>query len=161
MPRISVFREFCGQLHAHLTCTSPQVNLLEGFTIVTSHRLPVVMSNRKRSRFDQTDSAGADSRRSRFDRRSRSPAERDAASNRRSRSPQGDATNGSASKSSAASSAAAAAAAAAAKINAQLQAKKAAGQLTPTPVRPVRMDPGHISAINRLTFTGSKNCFVC
>jgi hypothetical protein len=81
---------------------------------------------RKRSRFDQTEEAP---RPSRFDRRSRSPAERTPDSTHRVRSPAGHG------KSPAASDAAAAAAAAAAKINAQLQAKRAQQHVDVPPIR--------------------------
>lgn len=93
---------------------------------------------RKRSRFDQGETA--DPRRSRFDRRSRSPNARDSGDGgRRERSPVGRSTESPALDAEKQSSAASAAAAAAARINAQLQAKKAAGALTPTPVKPVSL----------------------
>ncbi|KAJ5647204.1 hypothetical protein N7490_003576 [Penicillium lividum] len=88
----------------------------------------------KRSRFDQTE---AEPRRSRFDRRSRSPSARQSEStrtrsplSREARSPAGD---GAAKP--AVADPAAAAAAAAAKINAQLQAKKGIQHVDVPPIR--------------------------
>lgn len=86
---------------------------------------------RKRSRFDQTE---ADPRRSRFDRRSRSPSNR-ASEVRRSRSP--IARNSGSPAASALQDPAAAAAAAAAKINAQIQAKKGIHHVDVPPIRSV------------------------
>ncbi|GAB7355028.1 hypothetical protein MBLNU459_g5629t1 [Dothideomycetes sp. NU459] len=84
---------------------------------------------RKRSRFDQTE---ADPRRSRFDRRSRSPSNRDSEP-RRSRSPVVRSTE---SPSNAEKrDPAAAAAAAAAKINAQIQARKGIQHVDVPPIR--------------------------
>ncbi|KAJ5368321.1 uncharacterized protein N7496_008081 [Penicillium cataractarum] len=87
----------------------------------------------KRSRFDQTD---PEPRRSRFDRRSRSPSARQSESTRTrsplSREPRSPAGDGSAK---AALDPAAAAAAAAAKINAQLQAKKGIQHVDVPPIR--------------------------
>lgn len=86
---------------------------------------------RKRSRFDQTE---ADPRRSRFDRRSRSPSNRDDEP-RRSRSPVVHSTE---SPSTAERrDPAAAAAAAAAKINAQIQARKGIQHVDVPPIRAV------------------------
>ncbi|PNS14034.1 hypothetical protein CAC42_6547 [Sphaceloma murrayae] len=99
---------------------------------------------RKRSRFDQTEPATADPRRSRFDRRSRSPAIKDSDKTRRSRSPAQrteSPADGAKKTGPGASAAAAAAAAMAAKINAQLEQKKAAGLISTAPVKPVLKSP--------------------
>ncbi|PCG89215.1 K Homology domain, type 1 [Penicillium occitanis (nom. inval.)] len=89
----------------------------------------------KRSRFDQTE---PEPRRSRFDRRSRSPASRHSDSTRQrsplSREPRSPGADASA-RSSAAPDPTAAAAAAAAKINAQLQAKKGIQHVDVPPIR--------------------------
>lgn len=87
---------------------------------------------RKRSRFDQTE---ADPRRSRFDRRSRSPSNRDSEA-RRSRSPLAPPHSGSPA-STEHKDPAAAAAAAAAKINAQIQARKGIQHVDVPPIRSV------------------------
>jgi hypothetical protein len=84
---------------------------------------------RKRSRFDQTES---DARPSRFDRRSRSPKNRNSEPRQRTRSPV-SATNSPAPR-----DPAAAAAAAAAKINAQIQARKGVQHIDVPPIRSVR-----------------------
>ncbi|KAI4753992.1 hypothetical protein E4T52_13868 [Aureobasidium sp. EXF-3400] len=84
---------------------------------------------RKRSRFDQTES---DARPSRFDRRSRSPKNRNSEPRQRTRSPV-SATNSPAPR-----DPAAAAAAAAAKINAQIQARKGVQHVDVPPIRSVR-----------------------
>lgn len=86
---------------------------------------------RKRSRFDQTE---ADPRRSRFDRRSRSPSNRDSEL-RRSRSPVVRSTESSSTADK--RDPAAAAAAAAAKINAQIQARKGIQHVDVPPIRAV------------------------
>ncbi|KAF1347834.1 hypothetical protein BDV97DRAFT_298813 [Delphinella strobiligena] len=86
---------------------------------------------RKRSRFDQTE-APADPRRSRFDRRSRSPSNRDSEA-RRSRSP--IARNSGSPAVGEHKDPAAAAAAAAAKINAQIQARKGVQHVEVPPIR--------------------------
>lgn len=88
---------------------------------------------RKRSRFDQTE-APADPRRSRFDRRSRSPSNRDSEA-RRSRSP--IARNSGSPAVGEHKDPAAAAAAAAAKINAQIQARKGVQHVEVPPIRSV------------------------
>jgi len=88
--------------------------------------------SRKRSRFDQTENV--DARKSRFDRRSKSPERR------RSRSPAAsESAPGNTSKptANALSGAAAAAAAAAARITAQIAAQKAAGTLPVAVAEPV------------------------
>lgn len=87
--------------------------------------------SRKRSRFDQTDSEPP--RKSRFDRRSRSPGDKEAEPSRRSRSPiqSPDSEN---SKKDAAEKAAAAAA----KINASFSAKKGVQHVDVPPIRAVR-----------------------
>ncbi|KAJ5699193.1 hypothetical protein N7493_012101 [Penicillium malachiteum] len=85
----------------------------------------------KRSRFDQTE---AEPRRSRFDRRSRSPSARQSESTR-TRSPLSREPRSPARDASAKSDPAAAAAAAAAKINAQLQAKKGIQHVDVPPIR--------------------------
>jgi hypothetical protein len=84
---------------------------------------------RKRSRFDQTES---DARPSRFDRRSRSPKNRNSEPRQRTRSPT-SATNSPAPR-----DPAAAAAAAAAKINASIQARKGVQHIDVPPIRSVR-----------------------
>ncbi|KER00420.1 hypothetical protein AUEXF2481DRAFT_135286 [Aureobasidium subglaciale EXF-2481] len=84
---------------------------------------------RKRSRFDQTES---DARPSRFDRRSRSPRNRNSEPRQRTRSPVSG-TNSPAPK-----DPAAAAAAAAAKINASIQARKGIQHVDVPPIRSVR-----------------------
>ncbi|KZF25735.1 hypothetical protein L228DRAFT_280955 [Xylona heveae TC161] len=96
---------------------------------------------RKRSRFDQTEPArdrhGSDEpRRSRFDRRSRSPSGRDSRS-RRSRSPINRETASPAvdEKKAGSGDPAAAAAAAAARINAQIQARKGIQHVDVPPIR--------------------------
>ena len=81
---------------------------------------------RKRSRFDQTEPV----RKSRFDRRSRSPA-------RRSRSPVPVAKSIENGSGDAKIDAAAAAAAAAARINASINAKKGVQHVDVPPIRPV------------------------
>ncbi|KAL9050690.1 MAG: hypothetical protein Q9162_006487 [Coniocarpon cinnabarinum] len=97
---------------------------------------------RKRSRFDQTEPSSSSTR---FDRRSRSPSNR-SNENRRSRSPidhVAQSPDGSEVKDNKA--AASAAAAAAAKINAQIQAKKATGESTPSTVKTVAT-PGSVKS---------------
>ena len=89
---------------------------------------------RKRSRFDQTES---DARPSRFDRRSRSPKNRNSEPRQRTRSPVSG-TNSPASR-----DPAAAAAAAAAKINAQIQARKGIQHVDVPPIRSVRTSALH------------------
>ena len=87
---------------------------------------------RKRSRFDQTET---EPRRSRFDRRSRSPSNRESEA-RRSRSP--IARNSGSPANTEHRDPAAAAAAAAAKINAQIQARKGIQHVDVPPIRSVR-----------------------
>ncbi|CAD0023612.1 unnamed protein product [Aureobasidium pullulans] len=88
---------------------------------------------RKRSRFDQTES---DARPSRFDRRSRSPKNRNSEPRQRTRSPVSG-TNSPASR-----DPAAAAAAAAAKINAQIQARKGIQHVDVPPIRSTESPSG-------------------
>ena len=88
---------------------------------------------RKRSRFDQTEPP-AQVRKSRFDRRSRSPA-KDDAEPRRDRSPIEKSIESPGSKSKA--DAAAAAAAAAARINDSIKAKQGIQHVDVPPIRPV------------------------
>ncbi|TKX18702.1 KH domain-containing protein 5 [Elsinoe australis] len=99
--------------------------------------------SRKRSRFDQTEPAPADPRRSRFDRRSRSPVAKDTDSSRRSRSPVSRTTESPANggKKPVPAAAIAAAAAAAKRINEQLEAKKAAGLINPAQAKPPVKSP--------------------
>lgn len=93
---------------------------------------------RKRSRFDQTEAESA--RKSRFDRRSRSPAARNGSDGRRSRSPIAKSIEspGGLDK----KDAAAAAAAAAARISASLNAKKGIQHVDVPPMQSVCVLPG-------------------
>jgi len=103
---------------------------------------------RKRSRFDQEETR--DPRRSRFDRRSRSPSNRDIDDSKRERSPVGGSVESPSSAGKIDPSAAAlAAAAAAARINAQIQARKAIQTVDVPPIRSVR--PPNCSAIHSYT----------
>lgn len=100
------------------------------------HSFAMSEEPRKRSRFDQTES---DARPSRFDRRSRSPKNRNSEPRQRTRSPVSG-TNSPASR-----DPAAAAAAAAAKINAQIQARKGIQHVDVPPIRSVRTSAATLS----------------
>ncbi|THV86981.1 hypothetical protein D6D29_01099 [Aureobasidium pullulans] len=97
------------------------------------HSFAMSEEPRKRSRFDQTES---DARPSRFDRRSRSPKNRNSEPRQRTRSPVSG-TNSPASR-----DPAAAAAAAAAKINAQIQARKGIQHVDVPPIRSTESPSG-------------------
>jgi len=99
---------------------------------------------RKRSRFDQEESG--DPRRSRFDRRSRSPDNRKPEPVSKTA---GSPSNGDTKSPAPNPAAAAAAAAAAARINAQIQAKKAAQPVDVPPVRSV----SHLSTVTFVLLT--------
>lgn len=92
---------------------------------------------RKRSRFDQEEPASRDPRRSRFDRRSRSPSGRDSESKRDRSLVSRSVESPAAADKPDHTKAAAAAAAAAARINAQIQSKKAAQPVDVPPIRSV------------------------